>query len=150
MLPFSALASSHEVMTPGLGLHMPRAHFAHPWFKEIDYWDIEKRLRTDEIVGDPIPIEEFFSRSGKTPAGKSRAGIYIVRLKSGIWSVWKKGMARVSDGENYGYLLAQRVGFKLVPPTVEREIAGEAGSLQYFIPSIRSREDSHLADSSAT
>ncbi|MGE3682049.1 MAG: hypothetical protein AB7G93_10010 [Bdellovibrionales bacterium] len=63
---------------------------------------------------------------------RSSQRTYHTTLKSGIQAIWKPHPFRYK-AEVAAYKVDRRLGFNLVPPTVQRELNGEVGSLQRFI-----------------
>ena len=92
----------------------------------------EKKLRSSNIVSKvPNPNKGM---------GKS----YIVTLEDGTKAIWKPHQYvwhQNYRAEILAYEIDQKMGFNLVPPTVERTIDGRKGSLQIHIDSLENKLD---------
>lgn len=90
------------------------------WFEKVDFAIVEATLKTGEIA-----LIEELEHLGTTE------GLARVTFADGTQAIWKPGQKNLAEVS--GYNLAKRVGSRLIPPTVERTIAFQVGSLQYFV-----------------
>jgi hypothetical protein len=69
----------------------------------------------------------------------------VFKPRSSEGSHRKPGSPALYVREIAAYRLSEAIGLKLVPPTVERTLEGEVGSLQLFVPGMKSLKDLPLA-----
>jgi len=89
----------------------------------------EKRLETEEIIGK----KELKGGVNKVYIIEFNGGLGIFKPKSGEAFTATETLPG-SQRERAAYLVNKFLGFDLIPATVIREIDGEVGSLQEFIP----------------
>ena len=100
------------------------------WHDRIDFKNTEALLASGNIVRK-IPISEYLTERGQKAQGTTP--VFFVDLDNGIRGVWKKDVAGSAYAEVAAYQISNLLGFKLVPPTILREVNNELGSFQYFV-----------------
>ncbi len=105
-------------------------------FSQIEYSRISS-LTSRKIS----PIENIMKRVEIKSMEELEEGaneVFLVTLENGIQAIWKPHQEVWFSNyraEILAYELDQLFGFNLVPPTIERTINGQKGSLQLFIKS---------------
>jgi len=125
MLPKGG-ASPSQVTEAKIKPHLHRS--------QLSYSNL-KRLENREI--DPVELK---LRNNKpkfvSPLGGGVNNTSIVSLEGGIRAVWKPHEEIWSSNyraEVLAYELSKRLNLNIVPPTVERTLNGQKGSLQLFV-----------------
>lgn len=102
-------------------------------------WLYERSGKSDQASAEKAHLHRLLKEA--PVRSKSRVGIQggvnepeILELEGGVKAVFKSGvLERGRDNEIAAYVIDQLFSFNLVPMTVEREIEGKLGSLQYFV-----------------
>jgi hypothetical protein len=103
------------------------------WSERLPFEKMEHLLaQADDQIILKMSMKSYMSASGKIPRGNSNAA-EIVEFADGTRAIWKPGPRADADAD--AYRLARWLGFKIVPPTIVRTIAGIRGSLQFFVES---------------
>lgn len=120
---------------------------SRPWHKRISFTAVERRLKSEKIVGIER-LEKFQEAEGKKFHGTTEDPL-VLRFANGLKAVWKIDRWGGADAEEGAYRLARQLRSRLVPPTVTRvltpeslagidttgleAVLGKNGSLQYYI-----------------
>jgi len=122
-------------MSPGDGLACSVG--ANP--RDLSAREIEAFLKTA-----PVVAVKKDATSGRTNPWKITLGDGTVTMQGmfkRIHAPWPNPMVDSYKYELAAYELNKLLGLDIVPPTVEREVEGFKGSLQYFVPDCMSEAD---------